>query len=199
MSDYTVIRLVNDQLRRVLLAGMTGEAAQYFPGPDSIHIGSPKETADLANTQTKRLSVFLYQITEDPFMKNRQPVRTDDGLVQRIPPMALRFHYLITPFIADADGSAIVLGKVLETLYDNSTLVITDPNSFTTEEVRVVFETLSLAELAEVWEALKEPYRVSLAYQLRVPRLESTRTLRVVPVGEATSEYGGLPEPVTVP
>ncbi len=63
----------------------------------------------------------------------------------------------------------------------------------------MVFETLSLAELAEVMEALKEPYRVSLAYQLRVPRLESTRTLRVVPVGEATSEYGGLPEPVTVP
>jgi hypothetical protein len=199
VSDYTVIKLVNERLRQVLLAGMTGEAAQYFTGGDSIHIGSPKETADLANTQAKRLSVFLYQITEDPFMKNRQPVRTVDPTVQRVPPMALRFHYLITPFVPDAEGAGIVLGKVLETLYDNSTIVITNPATMETEEVRVVFETLSLAELAEVWEALKEPYRVSLAYQLRVPRLESTRTMTAVPVGESSSEYGGLPEPAGVP
>lgn len=194
MSDYTVVKQVNEQLRRLLFAGMTDEAAQYFNAIDAIHIGSPKETADLANTQPKRLSVFLYQVTEDPFMKNRHPHRGNGAFDMRVPPMALRFHYLITPFVSDADGNAIVLGKVLETLYDNSTMALTDPISGQTEDVRVIFETLTLPELAEVWEALKEPYRVSLAYQLRVPRLESRRQYAAVPVGEAAAEYGDVPE-----
>lgn len=194
MSDYTVVKQVNELLRRLLFAGMTDEAAQYFNAIDAIHIGSPKETADLANTQPKRLSVFLYQVTEDPFMKNRHPHRGNGAFEMRVPPMALRFHYLITPFVPDADGNAIVLGKVLETLYDNSTMAVTDPISGQTEEVRVIFETLTLPELAEVWEALKEPYRVSLAYQLRVPRLESRRQYAAVPVGEAAAEYGDVPE-----
>jgi hypothetical protein len=194
VSDYTVVKQVNEQLRQLLFAGMTGEAAQYFPTIDSIHVGSPKETADLATTQSKRLSVFLYQITEDPHMKNRPAVRDTGQTRLRVPPMALRFHYLITPFVSDSEGNAIVLGKILEVLYDNSTITVVDPITSQTEYVRVIFETLSLAELAEVWEALKEPYRVSLAYQLRVPRLESGRQLVAVPVGESTSEYGGVPE-----
>ncbi|HEX2202416.1 MAG TPA: DUF4255 domain-containing protein [Longimicrobium sp.] len=186
MSDYTVIRQVNDRLREVLFAGMTGEAAQYFTGPADIHVGSPRETAELQN---KALSVFLYQITEDPYMKNRPPVQ-NGASTQRIPPMALRFHYLITPFLRDPDGNALVLGKVLETMYDHATLTLTDPVTQETEEVRVVYEALSLSDLAEVWEALREPYRVSVAYQLRVPKLESTRLRKAVPVGESTADFG---------
>jgi hypothetical protein len=194
MSDYTVIRLVNGRLRQLLFDGMVGEAAQYFPTIDSIHIGSPKETADLANTQPKRLSVFLYQVTEDPHMKNRQPASANGGGARlRVPPMALRFHYMLTPFVPDSEGNALVLGKILEVLYDNSTLSIVDPLTGETEDVRVIFETLSLAELAEVWEALREPYRVSLAYQLRVPRLQSRRELGAAPVGDANQAYGGVP------
>ncbi|MBI4539734.1 MAG: DUF4255 domain-containing protein [Gemmatimonadetes bacterium] len=193
MSDYTVIKLVNERLRQLLFDGMVGEAAQYFTGIDAIHVGSPKETAELANTQPKRLSIFLYQVTEDPHMKNRPPVRANGATRLRIPPLALRFHYMITPFVPDPDGNALVLGKILEVLYDNSTIVITDPLSGEAEEVRVIFETLSLAELAEVWEALREPYRVSLAYQLRVPRLQSRRHVLAAPVGEANQHYGGVP------
>lgn len=194
MSDYTVVKQVNERLRQLLFTGMIGEAAQYFPTVDAIHVGSPKETADLATTQSKRLSVFLYQVTEDPHMKNRPAVRDNGATRQRVPPMALRFHYLITPFVPDPEGNAIVLGKVLEVLYDNSSITVVDPLTNQTEYVRVVFETLSLAELAEVWEALKEPYRVSLAYQLRVSKLESTRVFPVAPVGESNGQFGGLPE-----
>lgn len=191
MSDYTVIKLVNARLREVLFQGMTGEAAQYFSELDDVYVGSPRETAEL---QTKTLSVFLYQVTEDPYMKNRPPVQSNGNSRLRMPPMALSFHYLITPFLADPEGNALVLGKVLETMYDNSTLTLVDPVTQQTEEVRVVLETLSLSELAEVWEALREPYRVSMAYQLRVPKLESTRQMAVTPVGESNQDFaGGVP------
>lgn len=193
MSDYTVIRQVNQQLRQLLFDGLSGVAAQYFPTIDAIHLGSPKETADLSNTQPKALSVFLYQVTEDPHMKNRPPVRENGATRLRMPPLALRFHYMITPFVSDPEGNAIVLGRVLEILYDHSTIPIVDPISGQTEDVRVILEALSLGELAEVWEALKEPYRVSLAYQLRVPKLESGRSYEAVPVGESNEDFGGLP------
>lgn len=187
MSDFTVIKLVNARLRQLLFDGMTGEAAQYFNELDDIYVGSPRETADL---QTKSLSVFLYQITEDPYLKNRPPVQGNGTSRLRMPPMALRLHYLITPFLADPEGNALVLGKVLETLYDGPSFTLADPVTKQTEEVRVVLETLSLSDLAEVWEALREPYRLSLAYTLRVPRLESTRQLAATPVGETHQGFG---------
>src|SRR5688500_16107282 len=109
MSDYTVIQRVNARLRQVLLAGMTGEAAQYFDELDDIYVGSPRATAAL---QTKTLSVFLYQITEDPYMKNSPPVQSNGAGHLRMPPMALRFHYLITPVLSDPEGNALVMGKV---------------------------------------------------------------------------------------
>ncbi|MEX2283701.1 MAG: DUF4255 domain-containing protein [Gemmatimonadota bacterium] len=194
MSDYTVLHQVNEGLRQLLLSGMTDDAALIINSINVIHVGSPKETAEAnSTTQPKRLSLFLYQITEDPFMKNRPEQRSNGVTQQRVPPMALRFHYLITPYADNAHANALILGKVLETLYDNSTLTIEDPLTQQTEEIRVIFETLSLPELAEVWEALKEPYRLSLAYQVRVPRLESRRQLAAVPVGEAEAAYGNVP------
>jgi hypothetical protein len=190
MSDYTVIHRVNVRLREVLLEGMTGEAAQYFDELDDIYVGSPLETAAL---QTKTLSVFLYQITEDPYMKNQPPVQGSGSARLRMPPMALRFHYLITPVLGDPEGNALVMGKVLETMYDFPSFTITDPVTQQTEEVRAIFETLTLGELAEVWEALREPYRLSVAYQLRVPRLESTRQMAATPVGQSSADFGGTP------
>jgi hypothetical protein len=190
MSDYTVIHRVNVRLREVLLNGMTGEAAQYFDELDDIYVGSPLETAAL---QTKTLSVFLYQITEDPYMKNRAPVQGSGDARLRMPPMALRFNYLITPVLGDPEGNALVLGKVLETMYDFPSFTITDPVTQQTEEVRAVFQTLTLSELAEVWEALREPYRLSVAYELRVPRLESTRQMVAAPVGESTQDFAEGP------
>jgi len=104
MGDFTVIKLVNARLRQLLFDGMTGEAGQYFNELDDIYVGSPRETAEL---QTKSLSVFLYQITEDPYLKNRPPVRGNGASRLSMPPMALRFHYMITPFLADPDANAL--------------------------------------------------------------------------------------------
>ena len=184
MSDFHAIDLVGTGMRELLFENFTfdDEVGQFFPSIDVIKLASPTETAQ---QQSDRLSVFLYQITEDPYLKNRPPVSTDSVSRMRPPPMALRFHYLLTPFGPSPQANALIVGKILETLYDNSTLQISDPISEQTENVRIVFETLSIEELGRVWEALNEPYRMSLAYQLRVPSLESRRERVAVPVGEA--------------
>lgn len=184
MSDFHAVDRVGSRLRDLLFENFTvdDEVGQFFPSVDVIKLASPVETSQ---QQSNRLSVFLYQITEDPHLKNRPPVATDSVSRHRPPPMALRFHYLLTPFGPSPQATALIVGKILETLYDNSTLTIVDPTTEQTENVRVIFETLTIEELGRVWEAMNEPYRISLAYQLRVPSLESRRERVAVPVGEA--------------
>jgi Pvc16 N-terminal domain len=40
----------------------------------------------------------------------------------------------------------------------------------------VIFCRLSLEELTRIWESLREPYRLSVCYLVRVTRIDSRRT-----------------------
>ncbi len=188
MSSFHVIDTVNQRLRQLLFQSYTADldVQQFFSSIDVIKLESPKETA---RQQSNRLSLFLYQITEDPHLKNRPPVASSGQSRFKPPPMALRLHYLITPFGPTAEANALIVGKTLEALYDNSTIVITDPVTGQVEDVRVIFETLDLEELTRVWEALQESYHISLAYQVHVSKLESGREKVVIPVGETEAAY----------
>ena len=71
---------------------------------------------------------------------------------------------------------------------DNAIILLRDPVSEIAEELRIVFCRLSLEELTRVWEALREPYRLSICYEVRVTRVDSLRTqqhARVVERGVA--------------
>jgi hypothetical protein len=191
MADFSVVNQVNQALRNLLwaeLRSQSGLGVQFFDSPEEIHIGPPSAIRE----STHRLNIFLYHITEDPHLKNQVPVATATGR-QRMAPMALRCHYLITPFAkgdeeaASDTRSALILGKVLEVLYDHSTIQVAGPGG-EREDVRIVFETLAVADLAEIWEAIREPFRVSLAYQVRVPNLQSGRERVVIPVGDVREE-----------
>ena len=50
-----------------------------------------------------------------------------------------------------------------------------------------------LRELAEVWEALKQPYRLSVCYEVRVIRIDSERTEVTGRVLERTAEFRQAP------
>jgi hypothetical protein len=53
---------------------------------------------------------------------------------------------------------------------------------------------LTLEELTRIWEALREPYRLSVAYQVRVTHIDSERTLGSGRVQEGQRDYGSVPE-----
>ncbi len=206
MSGYDVISQVSTALRERLFPPLTDDLRQFFQTAEAIHVGPPDRL-----TENHNLNIFLYQVTEDPHLKNRPRRSTSDtpplpadgpslGMErQALPPMALRLHYLITPSVQTSDSgpdstSAIdlILGRVLATMYDAPTLDVLDPETSAGHEVRAIFDPLSVAEQAEVWEAIQQPYRVSLPYQVRVPLLDSKRTTLAVPVGEVERGYVGV-------
>ena len=176
MSSYMVVRDVSRELRKVLWSEfMTDEViAPIVSNENAIVFTNPTETVrDSAN----RLSLWLYQVTENEFLKN-QPMRMGtNAKTQVFAPFALNLYYLVTPFAQSGEGDHLLLGKTMQVMYDNAILKMRNDADETAEDLRLTFCRLSLEELTRIWEALKEPYRLSVCYQVRVTRIDSNRAI----------------------
>lgn len=193
MSSYMVLSRVSEELRRTLWAAYDADpVVRPIVGSEAaIVFANPTETArDSAN----RLSIWLYQITENEFLKNQPVARTNGHTTQQDMPLALNLHYLITPFGSTPEADHRLLGLTLQTLYDNAIIPLRRPVEDISEELRVILCRVSLEELTRIWEALREPYRLSVAYIVRVTRIDSQRVPQRARVVESNSNYGNVPE-----
>ncbi|MFN8451296.1 MAG: Pvc16 family protein [Anaerolineae bacterium] len=76
---------------------------------------------ETAKNSSHKLSIWLYQVTENEFLKNQPPLRvngTDDR--QRQPPLALNLYYLVTPFTGESMMDYLLLGKTMQVFYENA-------------------------------------------------------------------------------
>jgi Pvc16 N-terminal domain len=177
MSDYKVLAEVGQSIINVLWEQIQADPdlVALINSSNLISLESPAEHQE-NTSDTSLLSVYLYRITEDPYMKNRIAVEGAGGRVRK-PPMSLDLYYLITPLLKAPRDQQIVLGKILQILYDRSTLEGPDlagSLATTGEVVRVVFNAVPLQEVSWVWQALETPYRLSVTYTVRVTMLDST-------------------------
>lgn len=192
MSDYTVISAVSDTLKQTLTANIT---ASGIPGLSGVHIHllSPKEMQDAGHTSG--ISLWLYKVTRMAEMLNEPPERVGPNLVARTPLPVLLF-YLITPFSPHPDTRHVLLGRVLQVLYDHAILRGSDLQGVlanTTEQLRVNLEALSLEELSLVWEALNEPYQLSVTYLVQVAKIDSEfAPVKSGPVIEKETTYSQI-------
>jgi len=77
----------------------------------------------------------------------------------------------------DPEAQQTVLGKVLQVFNDHAILRGSDLQislSGSTEELRLILETLTLEELTRVWDALQEPYQLSVSYLVQVVSIDSS-------------------------
>lgn len=187
--NYTVFQTVSNALRTLLADEFATDptVSGIVGGLNSIVFSNPTETA---LNSANRLSLWLYQVTENEFLKN-DPPRQGNGLDrQHQAPLPLNLFYLLTPFALDRESDLVLLGKAMEVLYDNATLQITDANTDQTDELRIILCRLTLEELTRIWEALREPYRLSVCYQVRVTRIDSRREPETARVLERTAGIG---------
>ncbi len=205
MSDYLVLDAVSKALRQILWDAFNadGVVRPIVGSEAAIVFSNPTETArDSGN----RLSLWLYQITENEYVKN-QPMlkaRVQPALLPgstpreaaQYPPMALNLYFLVTPFAQSGEADHLLLGKSMQVLYDNATVFLEDAASHIFEELRVIFCRLSLEELTRIWESLREPYRLSVCYLIRVTRIDSRRTPESALVLDRTAGFGDDPRAV---
>jgi hypothetical protein len=197
MSDYTVIAQLGDSLVSVLFSEMNADPqiSGLIDSEDRVSLESP---ADLESNNSVRLSMYLYRILENPFLKNRFPVEGPGGQ-QRKPPLALDLYYLLTPMIGTPREQHIVLGKAMQILYDRAILSGSDlEGSLGTDggDIRVVLNPVSLEELTRVWQALEFPYRLSVCYLARIVMVDSERQRFEQPVVEKRISYSQFQSPV---
>jgi hypothetical protein len=196
VSNYTVISDVSEGLKQILFTEFSKDAViRNVVGTSdaAIVFTNPTQTAQ---NSSNRLSLWLYQITENEFLKNQPPARGSSADTIQFPPLPLNLHYLITPFAATGQADLLLLGKTMQVLHENAMVLLNDPARELAEELRVVLCSLQLDQLSRIWEALREPYRLSVTYEVRVTRVDSqhaTTTPRVIErtAGFATAPVGG--------
>jgi uncharacterized protein DUF4255 len=191
VSGYAIILEVSEFLRKTLWSGFEGDATltQHITQLGDIVLLNPADV--IKNKNDRRLSLWLYQVQENPFMRNQTPTRIpqQDDTVQ-FPPLALNLYYLLTPSTNSVEGDQLVLGRSMQIFYDNSILLLQGKEqSSSVEELHINMCQRDLRELAEVWEALQQPYRLSVCYEVRVTRIDSQRTLRTGRVAERTTQF----------
>src|ERR1700761_582692 len=161
MSDYTVIRAVSNTLQTLLTTNITANTDPELNGV-SIYLLSPREMQDQGHATG--VSVWLYKVSRMSEMLNEPPERRGPSQVAHLP-LPVLLYYLVTPFCADVPTRHTLLGRVLQVMNDHAILRGTDLQGTlqgTQEQLRVNLEALSIEELSLVWEALNEPYQLSV-------------------------------------
>ena len=165
MSSSAIISEVSDLLKRVLKEGLKNDANN----DPTVELSNPTDQKD-----GTILSIWLYQVTPNAYMRNAPNVRAGDQS-ERFTPLSLDLCYLLTPSQKDESANQQTLGRALRVLYDNSILILSSGND--AEELHLNICQRSISELAEVWEALQKPYRLSVCFEVRTVQIDSERTL----------------------
>jgi hypothetical protein len=170
-DELTIIRDVGKTLREFLEMSIPALEG-------NISFNSPADMPPPGNQPL--LSLFLYQMTENIHMRNRNLAAPDpERLV--FPPVILDLYYLLTPFAKERDEEFDILEKVVRAFYDHAVLrgsnlkgMLLDSGN---EELRIVPNPLSLEDLNHLWSTFSKPFKTSLGYLVTPVRIPSTREL----------------------
>src|SRR5215210_7415278 len=114
MSDFRAIGGVSASLRNLLRDRMED--------PVDVTIAPPDVT--VSSVTAKRLNLYLYQVTENGYLKNQEIPGRDHAGAYGHPPLSLNLHYLLTArsgteTSSDSDLEAQqILGDAMRVLHD---------------------------------------------------------------------------------
>lgn len=184
MSGHLALNAVSGVLRDLVVQACADDPVlgALIRVRGDVSLDNPTETAAHSH---QRISLWLYRITENEFLKNLPA--PEPG---KVPSLAIDLHYLVTPFTGNAENDQVLLGRVMQALSENSSVYVARPADTVVEEIRVVLCRLPLEEVTRIWEALQEPYRLSVCYLVRVVRIDAERLRGDTPVREVTTGTG---------
>ena len=176
-----------------VLAHIVGKSANA-----DVDIGRPK-TPDGSGNSTRKVNVYLYQVTPNAAWRNEDlATRDSDGKLRKRPQIALDLHYLVSFYGDEAKfETQLMMGSVMRDLHAGALLtpsiikkvgedagnalfkkVITDSElDKSVNSVKLTLAALSLDELSKVWSIFfQTPYALSVAYQATVVLIEQDVT-----------------------
>jgi hypothetical protein len=175
MSDHGAIREMSVALETMLTAAMAPLTVPPNPAPVAqIHDLRPPPGGT-----PPVLTLFLYEISEDSTLRNRPSSTTlvASRYESTKPRLPLILRYLVTPWAGDRATEQLMMGRVLQVLYDSpnrpgATLPL---GLADLEVVSITLAPLTLEERTRVWWSIQQPYRLSLNYEVRVIEIDPER------------------------
>jgi hypothetical protein len=162
-------------------------------------------------TETARLNIFLYQVTQNMgYRNNDHPSRSYSGELVRKQQVGIDLHYLLTAYGNQDDelSSQKTLADTIRVLHENPVftrdlikLGIDNPElelpdiersdlADQLELVKVTMQSLSLEDLTKIWSSFFKTgsYRISVAYKATVVLLDGKKEPRsTMPVTKVNS------------
>jgi hypothetical protein len=167
MTEHTVLAGLSETLQGVFEAAITNDPA---PGLNAMLVDLRSAREMRLDNEALGLSVWLYRVDTAAQPRGMLPTRAPRGDGEGLG-LTLEAHYLLTPMGETPGDEQKMLGRVLEVLRDHPVLSGGDLRGALAagkHEVRLTIETLTLAESAQLWLAMQEPYRLAVACLARV-------------------------------
>lgn len=165
MASSDVVMDVGETLVSIVRAGVSS-----IVNPSSVATTTMDLIVGGLSLPQPAVSILLYDISTNAELRNALPA---PGFPR--PRLPLDLRYLITPWATDAGTVHQVCGLVLQTLYDNATLVRGDlvGSSWGSDDtLQILLDDIPVSEHHNIWEPADIPYKLSLAYLVRVIGLD---------------------------
>lgn len=210
MSNALAIAAVTVTLRSLIEAGIETD-----PSISGVTVTTrPLDTARESDA-TNQVNLFLYQTVINSTWSNMDIPRTVHPGSRGHSPLPLNLYYLLTAYhgtdedgaISDGRlrGSTRLLGLAMSALHDHTVLDADAINANIppldqadypfqqVERVRITPHAMSVDELSKLWSSFQTEYRTSVAYEVSVVLIESTRPRRAaLPVLRRGSDNQGV-------
>lgn len=152
-----------------------------LPDENSVVLDSPVDIEPNSNT---RLSVFLYQVVENNYLKNIEPEYVGRDRMQ-YPPLLVDLYYLFTPYAKNRETELIIIEKLLQVFHDNAVLkkelLKGSLKRSGNDEIRIVPNNVSFEEINKLWERFpNKAFKLSVSCILTPVRIPSEKPLAVV-------------------
>lgn len=168
MALYNILHDVDDTLRSLAKTHLQDEFPE-FRFDNAFTFDSPADI-DASTLTTAKVSIFLYQIVENSYLKNNDRELNNDEQMQ-YPPLFLDLYYLFTPYASERDKEHTLLERVMTAFHDHPVLkepvlqgnLINGGNT----EIKTVSHSFSFDEINKLWERFpNKPFKLSVAYML---------------------------------
>jgi len=187
MAGPNVVRDMGETLVALLQAALSGIVA-----PANVRVATPDSFHDLEPTPQPTCTIFLYRVAVNSVMRNGPRVVLAGGATSR-PLLPVDLSYLITPWARDPRDEHLMLGTILQGLYDRAELGAADLTGTSwapDDTVQLVLETLTLEEHFCIWDTVDMPYRLSLTYMARIIGIAPAERIVAVPVVRSIFQAG---------
>jgi len=193
MSNSLAISAVTLTLRHLIDTALQEAVPATTPAEvkpsGSIQVTTlPLDKARDKDANGNQVNLFLYLTALNAAWRNQDlPRQARPGEISS-PPLALDLYYLITAYAENNNEltSEFLLARAMRAMHDNALLMPVDLSSALAaselhdqiERVRTTPQPLSLEEMSKLWMTFQTPYRLSVAYQVSVVLIETSRRKR---------------------